>query len=421
MEFDNSNIRRIIKKVLNEDAESNNSKKRVSNAYNQIVSAVKGLGTDPNKVLAAIKTLKGSQDFIKLRSLFSDKRTGYNSFEKMVNGEYDSHNFDDVMKLHYALNRIGVASNFGTSKNRFGMFLFNGDFEVTGTAHYDLNANCKITKKCQVKFKKELPKAITFWKNWLKDPITQKKVQKNWDAWYLSGKAQISYIFPQYFKILNNLKFVFYHCEMPEYHGVKNAYAFVRPNSSGSDTNIYINCSQNDPDPYGTLIHEIQHLIYGIKPLNPENKIKNVFVTDKTVKDTPNKITSSVSSSKTKVSKDKKRFPPNVVTTAKKLQIQPSQVNFWITSAKSDDPDYVCEETEKMSNIMSIRKTFNVPPGGQITLKMLLPYIKNEKKDTDISWFLECWALRGFPDIQTLINKTNDLALTQTNTNNNIA
>jgi len=70
---------------------------------------------------------------------------------------------------------------------------------------------------------------------------------------------------------------------------------------------------------------------------------------------------------------------------------------------------------------MSIRKTFNVPPGGQITLKMLLPYIKNEKKDTDISWFLECWALRGFPDIQTLINKTNDLALTQTNTNNNIA
>jgi hypothetical protein len=208
---------------------------------------------------------------------------------------------------------------------------------------------------------------------------------------------------------------------MPEYHGVKNAYAFVRPNSSGSDTNIYINCSQNDPDPYGTLIHEIQHLIYGIKPLNPENKIKNVFVTDKTVKDTPNKITSSVSSSKTKVSKDKKRFPPNVVTTAKKLQIQPSQVNFWITSAKSDDPDYVCEETEKMSNIMSIRKTFNVPPGGQITLKMLLPYIKNEKKDTDISWFLECWALRGFPDIQTLINKTNDLALTQTNTNNNIA
>ena len=223
MKFDNSNIRRIIKKVLNEDAESNNSKKRVSNAYNQIVSAVKGLGTDPNKVLAAIKTLKGSQDFIKLRSLFSDKRTGYNSFEKMVNGEYDSHNFDDVMKLHYALNRIGVASNFGTSKNRFGMFLFNGDFEVTGTAHYDLNANCKITKKCQVKFKKELPKAITFWKNWLKDPITQKKVQKNWDAWYLSGKAQISYIFPQYFKILNNLKFVFYHCEMPEYHGVKNA------------------------------------------------------------------------------------------------------------------------------------------------------------------------------------------------------
>jgi hypothetical protein len=420
MEFNNSNIRLLIKQVLQENVNSNNKNKRIKNAYNQIVSAVAGLGTDPNKVLAAIKTLQGSQDFIKLRSLFSDKRTGYNSFEKMVNGEYDSHNFDDIMKLHYALNRIGVASNFGTSKNRLGMSFFNGDFEVTGTAYYNLNANCKITKECQVKFKKELPKAITFWKNWLKDPITQKKVQKNWDAWYLSGKAQISYIFPQYFKLLNNLKFVFYHCAMPDYHGEKNAYAFVKPNSSGSDTNIYINCSQNDPDPYGTLIHEIQHLIYGIKPLNPESKIKDVFVTKKTIKDTPNKIQSSILSSKAKTNNNNQGFPSNVVTAAKKLQIQPSQVNFWIISTKSDDPDYVCQETEKMSNIMSMRKTFNVPPSGQITLKMLLPYIKNEKSSTDISWFLKCWALKGFPDLQTLINKTNDLALTQANTNNDI-
>jgi hypothetical protein len=358
-----------------------------------------------------------------LKNMFSDKRTGYNRFEKMVNSEYDSFNLNDVNKLYYALNAIGVNTAFNI-KRKFGTTFFNGGFTIKKISRQNQIKNCKVTKDCQNKYKKELTRAVTFWKNWLKDPITQQKVQKNWDAWYATGKLQASIIFPKYFNLLNNLKFVFYHCGMTEYLDNQNAYAFVRPDMWASDKNIYVNCSNNDPDIYGTLIHEIQHLIYGIKPLNPENKIKDMFVKKTTIKDTVNKITSSLLSSKAKSNEKNKKYSPNIITIANKYQVNPQKIDLWLKASKAneaDDPGYVCSTTEKMSNIMTIRKLFNIQPGGKITLKMLLPYIKRDKKDTNIDWYLMCWALKGFPDLQTLLNKTNDLALTQTNTNTNIA
>lgn len=55
----------------------------------------------------------------------------------------------------------------------------------------------------------------------------------------------------------------------------KGAYAFV---NQTTPENIYVNCSLTDDDPLGTLIHEIQHLLYYIKPLNPSITIENVFL-----------------------------------------------------------------------------------------------------------------------------------------------
>ena len=73
-----------------------------------------------------------------------------------------------------------------------------------------------------------------------------------------------------------------------------NAYAFVKGFKLYSDNTIYINLTQNDPEPFDTLIHEIQHIIYNIKPLNPEEKIRDIFVTKNTKRATPNSIESSL-------------------------------------------------------------------------------------------------------------------------------
>ena len=67
---------------------------------------------------------------------------------------------------------------------------------------------------------------------------------------------------------------------------------------------------------------------------------------------------------------------------------------------------------------MSIRKTFNVGPGGNITYNMLKPYITRQKHNTDISWVLLCWAQNGFPDINQMLNKINQLAFNQNKKSN---
>ena len=59
---------------------------------------------------------------------------------------------------------------------------------------------------------------------------------------------------------------------------------------------------------------------------------------------------------------------------------------------------------------MAMRQLFKVQPGQNITLKMLIPYIKREKKEGNIRWYLLCWAQKGFPDLTQVINRTNELA-----------
>ena len=80
------------------------------------------------------------------------------------------------------------------------------------------------------------------------------------------------------------------------------------------------------------------------------------------------------------------------------------------TEVEKKSPGYSCNENEKMSNISGIRKLFNIKPGQDITVKMLTPYIKGQKKDINISWLLICWALKDFPDISEIVNKINQLA-----------
>ena len=185
------------------------------------------------------------------------------------------------------------------------------------------------------------------------------------------------------------------------------AFAFV---TKGNNYHIYVNCSKNDPDPYGSLIHEIQHIIYNIKPLNPGKKIKDAFVTNKTVKQTTQQILGSLPATNA-----------SLKNTATKLGIDADYLNYWKKAAddntKSEDPGYVCRETEKMSNIMSIRKTLNIKPGGVITYDMLKPYITRQKHNTDMDWILLCWAKNYFPDINIMLNKINQLAANQSKIN----
>jgi hypothetical protein len=206
----------------------------------------------------------------------------------------------------------------------------------------------------------------------------------------------------------------------------KNANSFAFVNRS-EPNKIFVNCSQNDTDPYGTLIHEIQHLLYYIKPLNPDVQIGKVFVDSNTKKSTPKTFFDFKENPKQKTFfYDEELFNSNEISkldsTSTQIGVPSESLQKILRKAKNYEkrkPGYVCRATEKMSNITAIRNLFGVKPGQNITKEMVLPYIKGEKNHTDVSWVLDCWALKGFPDLNGMLNKINDLAYQNANQNNN--
>ena len=386
----------------------------VADTYKHIVNAVAGWGTDPNGVLSALDNIKNQNDFKLLISLFKDKKTGYSSFDEMINGEYEGDNYDDIVKLDNKLRQFGVIPSYDESKNKLGENRFWRDFKTT----FGINpiGTTRVGPSCQSKWSPYLKQAKDYWIQWLSNPITKSKFKKNWNVG-VDNKIDgitVDDLFKKYINTLNPINLVYYDNITSKYVNVQGDYAYV---NKSEPTKIYVNCSQDDDTPYETLIHEIQHTLYNIKPLNPSVKIGDVFVNDKTKKMTPSTFFSSNSSQNNIESSS-----TNIESVAKTYNINKDTLNWWLNVAKVDEketPGYSCRTTEKMSNIMAIRKHFNLKPGGNITKEMLIPYIEGDKNDTNIYWVLSCWALNGFPDINIMLNKINQLAYQDTKQNNN--
>lgn len=390
----------------------------IVSAYREIVDASSGLGTDPDKILKAFDNIKNVKDFTKLLSMFKDKKTGYDNFSDMINQEYEKFNFDDVSKLKQKLYPLGVIVSYSSGKNYFGEHLFTGDFTFRILNPPNTKQNTKQNNKnCVNKYNPLLVQGKKYWIDWLSNPITKQKFIKNWsDEDY--DINDVNEIFKNYINSLNNLKLFFYDNSIDKINGLdvinkRDAYAFV---SKNSPNNIYINCSLNDDDAFGTLIHEIQHILYYIHPLNPDTKVGELFVDKNTNKMGPIDFLSNIINpigSLLKTSKTDNDLSQNIKNISKMYNIKFDELKvLYSASSKYEkkNPGYTCRETEKMSNITSIRKLFNIKPGQNITLKMLSPYIRGEKQHTDVFWLLSCWALSGFSDINVLINKMNQLA-----------
>ena len=264
-----------------------------------------------------------------------------------------------------------------------------------------------VNQACKTKYQTALPKAVSFWKNWLNNPITKEKVYQNYLVRSERELNTVNQAFKKYFDILNNLNLIFYDQTMPNVE--MGALAHV--NGFKSLYNINVNCSLDDPELLQTLVHEIQHLIYYVKPLNPAKKISDAFVNKNTKIETINNI---FDINKLETFKD-----PKIMETSKKLNIPYYDLELWkdlsIKRGKEEDPGYICRETEKMSNIYAIRSLFGITAGGKITLNMIMPYIKSEKNSGNINWVLMCWAKRGFPDIYEMLNEINEMAFKQGN------
>jgi len=406
---------------------SNTALYSVNLIYNQIVESVAGVGTDPNKLLNAIKKLKNADEFKFLLTKFKDKKTGYSDFFEMINQEYDINNKQDVENLILALNKINVFTTANINKNGFGVYKFFGEYRLNDShdSGYGTKTPESVINSCKSSWNKILPASIKWWKDWLSNPITKEKVYKNYLERPQYGvvnsgikeyeiKNEINNAFIKYFELLNKIKLNFYDKTTLKLNGIymiQFAGAFV----TEADGNIYVNCSSRGASSAAyidtTLIHEIQHMIYDIKPLNPERNIGSSFNGPNCKYETRSGIINKTFSNVV----NPMDYSPDIIRASKNLGIDP----FYLSSLEKQkegrgrpgDPDYFCRETEKMSNIMAIRKLFGIQPGGKITLSMIKPYITFKKSSVDVEYILYCWIENKYPDLNQMLNDFNKLAL----------
>ena len=153
----------------------------ISLKYNDIVDASSGPGTDPDKILNALNNIKDVKEFKTLLSMFKDKKTGYESFEEMINQEYDRFNYDDIVKLKDRLKSLGVIVSFRKSENNLGQNLFLGNFKIqsylTRTPKTSRQKNSLHDKELYERYiniyEPLLSQAKKYWIDWLSNPITK--------------------------------------------------------------------------------------------------------------------------------------------------------------------------------------------------------------------------------------------------------
>jgi len=322
------------------------NKKLITSIYNQIVLAVSGAGTDTDSILKSISRLQNAIQFKELNKMFSNKKTGYGSFDEIINGEYEVDNYYDAAKLSNKLRIIGVNSTFDFEEQLF-LGNFKSDPKIAPgetRVNQDIKRTIGLNPTTVAAWKAGLSEAVKFWKNWLNDPITKQKSKNNWSKY--GDDLMTDDVWNEYLNALTNIKLIFYDSSM-NFVGATaaehDAIAFVNPSTPEY---IHCNCTEiviRDINKYEILVHEIQHILYNIKPINPEKQIKNAFVKPGTKIETDSNIKATF-----KTSPNDKVFK-NMSSESIKLNVPIDTLVIWYNIASAhdkNDPGYVCRDTE---------------------------------------------------------------------------
>jgi hypothetical protein len=421
----------LSKNLINEQGGFTQSEKRSQDAYKLMIDGASGWGSRPDLIVNGVNLLTTAVEFHRMNTLFRDKKTGYNSFDEMINGEFEYgriERLDNTKQLNLInkkLNQLGVRYNISYSKSfnwpilNVPSFYYNklsdlpdSPKPLLASAPSIKPANTHISQRCITKWNNNLAKA----KNWLNTWISSSKTKEKFINGYKGIKYfepnELKIIFDNYKNIIDRTPLAFYDEHVKEidnkviddhYKNDVGAYAQY------GTQKVYVNCIgdqySDDQWRYETIIHEIQHLMSYYFPLSPDEQVKNVF-------------TKKNNSSKNQTN-----------TTPKQIQNKNNEFNHdlsWLDEYvkhldKTQGEDYACEPTEKLSNLYTVRAMFKITPDKSLTKEMFLPYIKNEKMNLNVKMLLACWAKQGYPDFNTFLNDLNSLAKKSNQKNQNLS
>jgi hypothetical protein len=234
--------------------------------------------------------------------------------------------------------------------------------------------------KVKAKYNKNtLAQAIQWWKTWINNKTTKTKFANNWKM----NMKDVESIFQKYNDILGKLKLEY------EWEENKSEIAWVAGGSRydkmvGNTTNvIYVNVVKAaDYSAVPLLIHEIQHILFKIKPFHPEEKIDtdiNLDYNDKLsfINWAKNLLGGEKLSSE--VSPSANKTFPYVQKKLLDMGMNPQDAKYHWNKFKSiplDKIQYLKEPTEIYSRLASLRQLLNLKPEQNITAKEIVKATK---------------------------------------------
>jgi len=215
------------------------------------------------------------------------------------------------------------------------------------------------------------------------------------------------------------------------YKEYPDAIAFVLPEDPELNRIIFVNCvkglekSMFDEMKF-VMIHEIQHLLFKICPINPEAQIGKTFIGPGEPKSSPlaslfgggglfktaKDLYFKLSGKKSEAEMESALARIKRISKETSSDTEAKNIYFYWTKLcmERGNSQYIDEITENASRIIAMRSVLGVSPGKDISKKMILPYILRKESDTNISWLLLAWAKNGFKDLDQFLNGINALA-----------
>jgi len=259
-------------------------------------------------------------------------------------------------------------------------------------------------KGCQQLFSNDVfTQAKKYWEDWLKNPVTIGKIAKNNG---ISVDVVMNEYIPKWVGILDRVTMTY------DSKG-QNDYA----TSTRGDYKIHVNCdvymrygNKVDQSPLNILVHEIQHQLSFILPLNPDSMItgltRNSQMKSISIFNRGDIINNAVGSIK-------RTF--NLSGGDDELK---HYVMYYLGIGNRGDAfsnKYVFNTSEISSRVQSIREKYGIKPGESIDPMIFKDVFFGRVKNSDMQYMIVLWARDGFPDFVKFLAGLDSLAMGKNN------
>lgn len=266
-------------------------------------------------------------------------------------------------------------------------------------------------KKCEQKFTPDmLTQAKDHWKKWLTNPATIVKMAQSMKT---SEDNIKNSLIPEWTKELDSLVMKYVNV------GRNDTVAFVDPSEKDLH-NVYVNCDYVVEDPLNIvsiMVHEIQHRLDMIHPINPEEMVSRISKPNYNPKANPfGKLFKDE-----EVSRVCKMFGVNDLNRMRKVMV------YWHQTFGKQNPHphgYQCDPEEVQSRVSEIRNQYKIQPGQPLPIQTFKDVFMGKLQGVEymnISWLLNCWGLNWFDgEISDFVTHLDSLAKNNTNINTNV-